>query len=310
MPSALVEKDGTLSLGYSYDAPYGSVWVSSTILPFLQVTARYVSINGIPGFSNEAGQYGAEYGRYKDKVFSAKLRLWEENGWLPGVALGAADLQGTGIFKGKYVVATKTFGATKNIEISAGVGHQRPAGMFVGARWVPANAPNWAAVAEYDANDYPHDFRAADTFAGQRRKGPVVGLEYRWGWIGAQIARHRDHVSANAYVTIPLSEREFLPKLKEPVAFQQKDAPPRASLADWQRDGRAGAALVQTLARQDFQHIRVELDNGVLKPYRYTHLFSLIKSMTCGRLHWVSPVRGMTGKSVRLMQNTRVLPNF
>ena len=234
-------------------------------MPFLQVTARYVSITGIPGFTNEAGQYGADYGRYKDKVFSAKLRLWEENGWLPGVALGAADLQGTGRFKGEYVVATKTFGAAKNIEFSAGVGHKRPDGIFVGARWVPANAPNWAAVAEYDANYYPNDYRASDTFAGKRRKGPVVGLEYRWRWLGAQIARHRDHFSANAYVTIPLSEREFLPKLKEPMAFQQKDAPARASLADWQRDGRPGANLVQALSKQDFKNIRVELDNGILK---------------------------------------------
>lgn len=265
MPNASVEKDGTFGLGYSYDSPYGVFWATSTILPILQVTGSYSSINGIPGFTNDAGAYGAGYGRYKDKVFNAKLRLLEERAWWPGVAIGATDLLGTELFKGQYVVATKTFGPQKNLELSVGYAHRRPDGVFAGARFVPSSAPNWAVVAEYDAIDYAKDFTASQTFAGKRKNGPVVGLEYRWGWLGAQIARHRDHFSANAYVSIPLAEREFLPKLKEPYPFEQKDAPARASMADWQRDGRPGAALVQALAKQDFKNIRVELASGVLR---------------------------------------------
>lgn len=264
MPSAVIEKDGTFSIGYSYDSPYGALWVSSTILPFLQVTGRYVSINGIPGFTDAAG-YGSNYGRFKDKVFDAKIGLWDEDGWRPALAVGATDLLGTELFKGQYLVATKTFGATKNVEVSLGFGRKRPEGVFAGVRWAPAATPNWAVVGEYDANDYATDFRADATYAGQRKKGPSVGVEYRWGWLGAQIARHRDHFSANAYVTIPLAQREFLPKLKEPYPFEQKDAPPRASMADWERDGRPGAAMVQALAKQDFKNIRVELERGVLK---------------------------------------------
>jgi hypothetical protein len=265
MPSAIVEKDGTFSLGYSYDSPYGAFWASSTILPFLQMTGRYVSINGIPGFTNVSGQYGSGYGKFKDKVIDTKLRLWEESGWRPAVSIGASDLLGTELFKGQYVVATKTFGAARNIEASIGYGRKRPDGVFAGARWAPESVPGWALVAEYDANDYAKDFRAAETGAAKRKSGAAVGLEYRWGWLGAQVSRHRDHFSANAYVTIPFSQREFLPKFQEPKAFEQKDAPPRASLADWQRDGRPGAALVQALAKQDFKNIRVELDKGVLK---------------------------------------------
>jgi membrane-associated phospholipid phosphatase len=265
MPNASVEKDGTFSVGYSYDSPYGSTWATATILPFLQVTGRYVSINGIPGFTDVSGQYGSDYGRFKDKVVDAKIRLWEESSWRPAVSVGATDLLGTELFKGQYLVATKTFGAAKNIEASIGYGRKRPQGLFAGARWAPSIAPNWALVAEYDANNYANDFMAAQTDAGQRRKGPAVGVEYRWGWLGAQIARHSDHFSANAYVTIPFSQREFLPKLMEPKAFEQKDAPPRASMADWQKDGRPGAALVQALAKQDFQNIRVVLDNGTLR---------------------------------------------
>jgi membrane-associated phospholipid phosphatase len=265
MPSATVEADGTFSLGYGYDNPYGSLWTTATVLPFLQVTGRYVAINGIPGFTNVRGEYGSQYGRYKDKVVDAKARLWQESRWLPAVAVGATDLQGTELFKGQYVVATKTFGAQRNIEASIGYGNKRPDGVFGGVRWAPVSAPGWAVVAEYDANDYTKDFRAAETDAGQRRKGPALGLEYRWGWLGAQVARHRDHFSANAYVSIPFYEREFIPKLFEPKYFEQKDAPPRVSAAEWQRDGRHGAALVQALAKQDFKNIRVVLDGGTLK---------------------------------------------
>jgi membrane-associated phospholipid phosphatase len=266
MPNASVERDGTFSVGYSYDSPYGSIWAASTILPFLQMSGRYTSINGIPGFSESScGCNPSSYGRYKDKVVDAKVRLWEENGWLPSVALGGTDVMGTGLFNGQYLVATKTFGSRRNFEVSVGMAHNRPDGLFAGARWIPAAAPSWAVVAEYDAVDYARDFDATRTFAGERSKGPAVGLEYHWGWLGAQVARHRDHYSANVHVSIPFSDREFLPKLSEPKAFEQKDAPPRATMADWQRDGRPGAALVQALARQDFKNIRVVLDNRTLK---------------------------------------------
>jgi membrane-associated phospholipid phosphatase len=265
MPAAWVEPDGTFSTGYSYDRPYGSFWATATVLPFLQVTGRYVSINGIPGFSSVPGEYGSQYGRYKDKVVDAKLRLWQETGLLPSVAIGATDMLGTELFKGHYVVATKTFGSARNIEASVGFGRARPEGVFAGVRWVPLAMPRWAVVAEFDANDYKNDFRAADSGANKRRRGPALGLEYRWGWLGAQVSRQRDHFSANAYLSIPFSEREFIPKFYEPAYFQSKDAPTRISVDEWTRNSSHGAALVQALVRQDFKNVRVEVDGSVLK---------------------------------------------
>jgi hypothetical protein len=265
MPSASVEKDGTFSLGYSYDRPYGEMWITSTMFPFLQVTGRYVSISGIPGFPDNPGGYGAEYGRYKDKVVDAKVKLWSEGAWMPSVAVGATDLLGTSLFTGQYLVATKTFGPAKNIEASIGYGNKRPEGVFAGARWTPVRAPRWSVVAEYDANNYATDFRAAETVAGARRSGAVLGVEYRWGWLGAQLARHRDHFSANLFASIPLSEREFIPKVAEPGYFKPKTAPLRLSAAQWQNDPRLAAPLIQALAKQNFKNIRVVFDNGALK---------------------------------------------
>jgi membrane-associated phospholipid phosphatase len=265
MPSAVVEADGTFSMGYSYDRPYGALWVSSTILPFLQVNGRYVSVSGIPGFPKVNGEFVNDYGRYKDKVIDVKVRLLQESKWLPALALGATDIEGTELFKGQFVVATKTFGAAKNIEASVGYGNARPDGAFAGVRWRPVSAPAWAVVAEYDAIDYAHDFRSAETSAGTRSNGPVLGLEYRWGWLGARVARHREHFSANLFASIPLAQREFIPKVAEPPYFKPKTAPQRHSIEQWQQDPRLAAPMIQALAKQNFKNIRVVLDGGVLK---------------------------------------------
>jgi membrane-associated phospholipid phosphatase len=264
MPSAVVEADGTFMFGYSYDRPYGSTWASATVLPFLQLTGRYVSISGVRGFENQ-GDYGKDYGRNKDKVFDAKLQLLREGTWYPAIAVGATDVMGTQLFKGRYVVATKTFGELKSVEFSVGRGMHRPSGTFAGARWMPLAAPRWALIAEYDANDYKNDYRASDTGAADRSKGAAIGAEYRWGWLGAQIARHRDHFSANAYVSIPFSEREFVPKVYEPAPFQAKDAPARVSPEEWQKEPRHGAELVQALVKQDFKNVRITFEAGTLK---------------------------------------------
>lgn len=259
MPNASVEKDSLFSAGYSYSSPYGTFWSTITPLPSLQVTGRYVSITGIAGFNRNAGDYGSAYGRYKDKVVDTKLKLIEESHWLPAVAIGATDLFGTELFNGQYVVASKIFGEARNVEFSIGYGNMRPDGVFAGMRWAPLSVPGLAFVAEYDANDYRKDFRAAETDAGKRSKGPAVGLEYRWGWLGAQVARHRDHFSANAYISIPFDEQEFIPKLYEPASFRPNMPIRRVSVEQWQHDSSHGAALVQALVKQNFRNVRVEV---------------------------------------------------
>jgi membrane-associated phospholipid phosphatase len=265
MPSAWVEPDGTFTAGYGYDGPYGAYWGTATVLPFLQLTGRYVSITGVRGITNDRAGPGSNYGRYKDKVLDAKVRLWQETGWMPSVAVGRTDLFGTELFRGTYVVASKSFGTFHNVEASIGYADHRPSGVFAGVRYAPLSAPGWAFVAEYDANDYPKDFRAADTEASKRRKGPAVGVEYRWGWLGAQVARQREHFSASAYLTIPFSEREFIPKLYEPAPFDPAKAPPRVSAEQWQQQGSHGAELVQALVRQDFRNVRVMFEDNTLK---------------------------------------------
>jgi membrane-associated phospholipid phosphatase len=265
MPDAYIAEDGTFSAGYGYDQPYGSFWATAAVLPFLQVTGRYVSITGVAGFSDIPGGYGASYGKYKDKVFDAKIRLVAESATMPSVSVGANDVLGTELFKGQFIVMSKTFGHQHNIEATVGYGKGRAAGLFGGLRWHPRAYPRWAIVAEYDANKYTSDVAADKTNAGKRRPGPTAAVEYRWGWLGGQIARHREHFSANLFINVPFSEREFIPKLYEPAPFDPKKAPVRVSAAEWQQDSSRGVALAEALIKQDFKNVRVELDGNVLK---------------------------------------------
>ncbi|MFC4488505.1 YjbH domain-containing protein [Chromobacterium aquaticum] len=261
MPSADVGRDGSLSFGFSADKPYDTLWTSATILPFLQISGRYISISGIAGFNDQ--QYGGGYGSYKDKAIDAKWQIFSETSKWPAVSYGRTDIFGTALWRGNYIVASKHF--LPNLEASIGFASERIKGPFGGARWTPQSYPNWSLVAEYDANNYPKDFRAADTFAHQRKKGPAAGIEYRWGWLGLQLAKQNTHTSLNASIEIPLNEREFVPKISEPAYFSgSPEVPLRPTLKQWQSDTSYGHHLVSALSRQDFKNIRISVQGDEL----------------------------------------------
>ncbi|MBI3144465.1 MAG: YjbH domain-containing protein [Pseudogulbenkiania sp.] len=257
MPNALTGPDGNWGIGYSFDRPYNTLWTNVTLLPALQVSARYVSVMGIPGFAD--ARYGGSYGRYKDKVFDAKLKLLEEGEWTPAVAAGKTDLFGTELFKGHYVAATKHFGP---LETTLGYGQGRIDGPFGGVRWRPASLPNWALVAEYDNNNYSNDFNADRTFASKRAPGLATGIEYRWGWLSLQAAHQRSHNSVNAMVNIPLSEREFVPKIYEPSPYTE--VRPRPTDKAWREDPAHASALRLALEKQDYKRVQTQYSRGTL----------------------------------------------
>src|SRR3990167_36600 len=44
MPSGRIEADGTFRMGYSFAEPYSNIWTSITLLPRVELYARYVRI--------------------------------------------------------------------------------------------------------------------------------------------------------------------------------------------------------------------------------------------------------------------------
>jgi len=116
-PSARMAPDGELSVGASFLRNNQHYNFGFEVLPWLEATFRY---SGLQRF--EPG-----YPVYYDRAFGIKARLWneDENGLLPGVAVGIDDIIGTGVYNGEYLVASKRFG---DIDTSIGMGWGRHAG--------------------------------------------------------------------------------------------------------------------------------------------------------------------------------------
>ena len=215
MPDARVEKDGTLRFGAGYFRPYLPIWSSITLLPRLELSGRYTIVRGL------SSGLGQGFGDYKDKAFDVKAVLLEEDEWWPSLAVGSQDFTGTGVFSAKFAAVSKRLGRT---DYTLGYGSDRIDGLFGGVRHRVSWIRNLSLVVEYDANDYERDFRADESGADTRDGDWTYGVEYRKGWLGAQLAAQGDDIGVNTYVSIPLQKKEFVPKIHEPAPFT-KEAP-------------------------------------------------------------------------------------
>jgi membrane-associated phospholipid phosphatase len=249
MPDARLDPDGTWRTGYSRAEPYGAVWTSLTALPRFEGSLRYTEINGVPGFGS---QPNTDYGDYKDKSFDAKFLLIEEDGLWPAVVLGGQDLFGTEVFRAGYVTLGKQLG---DFDFTVGYGTERIDGAFGGLRFRPQWLKGWALVAEYDAYDYARDRGSAITGVDQRKKDMVGGIEYRYGWLGLQASYGHDEAGVNAYIAIPLQQKDFVPDIEEPEPYVK--ITPRPRLDQWNNDPTHRRRMIQALLRQDFKNVSI-----------------------------------------------------
>jgi len=250
MPDARIAPEGTLRFGYGFAEPYPALWTSITMLPRLELSARYTRIMGVPAFPNNPT---ADFGDYKDKTFDGKFVLFEEGSWIPQIAIGAQDFMGTRIFDAYYAVANKRLG---DFDFTLGFGSKRIDGVFGGVRYRPKALKDWALVAEYDANDYSRDLGAQQSGAAGIKKGPGVGVEYTWGWLTGQIAYTREKPAVMAYMAIPLSQKEFIPKLDEPQPYTK--ITPRPTMEQWHSSDEHRNRMMRALLEQDFRSIRID----------------------------------------------------
>lgn len=271
-PSARIERDGTWTLGVAYDNPYFSVYNNVAILPFLEGTLKFNQIRGVKAFPNQPGNNES----YKDEEFDLKLRLTDEDGMLPAVAIGIQDYFGTRLFASEYIVATKTFGSA---EVSVGYApdklsvksggntgvvrdDNRMHGVFWGAR-VPLGSSPFSIVAEKNPIDFSqdrHPFTGAPLPANTRKSAAyAAGLEYRWEWVGAQVAKQGDEWTASTYVRIPLWQSEFVPKIAEPAPYME--IIPRPTRIMWESDNRYYLSMLEALKKQGFINVNARLDD-------------------------------------------------
>jgi hypothetical protein len=110
IPTARFEADGMFVASASIDERHKQYSITYQATPWLQGTFRYT------GFSQFF---------LWDRNYEFKARLWEEEAYLPQVAVGIRDMLGTGVFGSEYVVASKRFA---NTDVTLGVGWGRLAG--------------------------------------------------------------------------------------------------------------------------------------------------------------------------------------
>ena len=111
IPTARMSADGTLTATAAIQSRTNSYAVTYQAMPWLEGTFRYTGWN----------QANYTY----DRNYEAKIRLWEEQEYLPQVAVGIRDLVGTGLWGSEYVVASKAVG---DFDFTLGMGWGRLAG--------------------------------------------------------------------------------------------------------------------------------------------------------------------------------------
>lgn len=104
MPSARMAPDGQLSAAASYFEDTQRYSLNFQALPWLETSLRY------SGLRNFQPAFPQIFPVYWDRSFAAKVRLFQESGYMPAIAVGINDLIGTGVYSGEYVVASKQLG--------------------------------------------------------------------------------------------------------------------------------------------------------------------------------------------------------
>ena len=110
IPTARFDSDGIFSVAASTDERYKQFSITYQATPWLQGTFRYTGFNEF---------------FYWDRNYEFKARLWEEELYLPQVAVGIRDMVGTGVFGSEYIVGSKRLG---NTDVTLGLGWGRLAG--------------------------------------------------------------------------------------------------------------------------------------------------------------------------------------
>jgi len=253
MPDARLGEEGSLNIGYSFYKPYPTFWSSISLFPRFEFSARYTRVMYVTAFA------GQGYGDYKDKAFDAKLQLLSESEYLPAVAVGVHDFLGTQLLSAGYISLSKQFGP---VDVSLGYGEQRLDGWFGGVRYTPEWAKNVSVVAEYDAFDYKNDRYAIRSGAVNKAGGATLGLEYRWGWLGSQLSYQDGDWGINAHISIPLQQKEFVPKIHEPKVYTE--VVPRSPTQQWQENKQDARQLVTALEEQGYKNVKLGLNGHQL----------------------------------------------
>jgi hypothetical protein len=98
IPNARVIGDAMMRAGASDVYPLRTFYGTLGFFPGLELNGRITEFKNVPsGFSGD-------YGKNKDKAYDVKYQIFDESKYLPALAVGLQDPNGTQLFKSEYLV--------------------------------------------------------------------------------------------------------------------------------------------------------------------------------------------------------------
>ncbi|MBE0637173.1 MAG: YjbH domain-containing protein [Bacteroidales bacterium] len=171
IPSGEIHKDRTMFIGSnllskeykkwgSPDHDAMSFFVTTSFLPFAEISIRFTRVIGLDDYSSTVG----------DRMASARFQVLNENKYLPSVVVGLQNFfttlssGGASHFNSTYLVVTKNFKLPKvidNIGLTAGYGSELMTaadyqfiGFFGGIKITPQNMEFLEVMVEYDGDKW------------------------------------------------------------------------------------------------------------------------------------------------------------
>jgi hypothetical protein len=154
MPSARVLPDWHIRAFVSDSGPYRSYGGAAGLFDRLEIHGRVTEVGTRQGFEIDEG-----FGDFKDRSLGARLVLIEEDKYLPQLAVGLYDIEGTGIFASRYVVASKRIGPA---DFSFGLGQ----GILAGEDISDPSSPELLSGNAGSSFHSSSPFRRTKAFAG------------------------------------------------------------------------------------------------------------------------------------------------
>ena len=287
MPTGRLEPDGNWRWEASFAKPYVSVGTEAAVLPWLQVGFGVTRIIGAPGFPSGT-IFSANYGDFKDKTSSLRLKIMDESQRLPALAFTINDPVGTGLFTSRALAASKQIGP---LDVTLGYGKGRIGGAFAGVTANVNAVPGLRVMLETDANRYSEDKFANLTGVGQNAQRIAYGAHYQSGPWGLRVARKAGTTEVAAIVDIDAHTRVRAPKTQERERYRKVAARPSAS--DWAANPDYQRRLVRELAAQGYSQLAVAFNGQSLQitlaHSRYARMSEAVGAAAQAAL-WMSPL--------------------
>ncbi len=258
IPTARIIDDGAVRFGFSQALPFR--WYSGAVgvFPGMEFGGRLTELTNI-----DSGL--EEYGNHKDKAMDIKYQIFPESKYLPAIAVGINDFQGTRLFRSEYIAFSRQIFP---FDVTIGIGTKRfrgdltsplikDIGLFGGIEWQIHDGVS--LMAEYNPVEYENDIIKP---VPEGSESPVnVGLRITaLPNVGIDVSYQRGTtvgISCNLQFELgkPLIPKKADPRLWHPVDRRNLD----------ERDGQEMVATIKKAIREaGFQSVSVYTGNRSL----------------------------------------------